>query len=116
MELAGENKLLLFQSKFIFKCFYLNPFRLSVAFYTETSNLFCRAKTNEWLVSIWNATLGWEGLNTIFIVCFCCWPMLLIITVLLKVLNSSMVSSDRVILKTKSKEQKRMKDGNRIRQ
>ena len=41
------------------KPFY--PFQPSVAFHIETSHL--TGEPDKWLVSIWNATLGWNELN-----------------------------------------------------
>ena len=39
----------------------INPFQASVTFHIETSH--CFAEQNKWLVSIWNATLGWAKMG-----------------------------------------------------
>ena len=39
----------------------INPFQASVTFHVETSH--CFAEQNKWLVSIWNATLGWAKMG-----------------------------------------------------
>ena len=37
---------------------FLTHISRGVAFHIETNHLFCK-----WLVSIWNATIGWNGLS-----------------------------------------------------
>ena len=45
---------------------FTNPFQPSVAFHIETSHLICSANQIKWLVSISNATLGWNELMTCY--------------------------------------------------
>ena len=39
----------------------INSFQSIIAFHLKT----CHALQNKWVVSIWNATLGWNGLNSL---------------------------------------------------
>ena len=48
----------------VFQKLFLNPFQSSVAFQIENKHFLCSG--NKWLVSIWNATLGWYRLSSEF--------------------------------------------------
>ena len=63
----------------------------SVAFHIETSHLFCSAK--QWLVSIWNVTLAWNGL-----ICFMQISLCLRANVIFNFITIIITSSSTIIL------------------